>query len=81
MEEYTCKCVGKHIPLPLELNPLIVEEETIYLCPTSFQNLQHLLGEYTSHGGRPPGSVRKHYSDYIQAIAARIVDRAGSIRV
>ena len=80
-KEYICKCVNKHVPLPIELKPLIMGEEVIYLCPTSFDNLMRLLEEYTSAGGRPPGSVRKHYSEYIQGIAAEIVDNRGGIRV
>lgn len=65
-EDNVCKCVGKHVPLPHLLHEMSNGE---YVCPTTYCNVLSLLSEYKREGGRPPGSVRKHYSDYVQRLA------------
>lgn len=67
-----CKCVGKHVPLPIELQEIHVNGRVIALCPTTFANLQTLLQEYGLYRGQPPGNVRKHYSEYVQNIAKEL---------
>lgn len=65
-EDNKCLCVGKHVPLPHLLHQL---DDGEYVCPTTYCNVLSLLSEYRLHGGRPPGSVRKHYSDFVQRLA------------
>lgn len=65
-----CLCVGKHVPLPHNY----VKVEDVFLCPTSYSNLCEFLLEWDKYGGEPPGNVRKHYSDYIQELAKRIIN-------
>lgn len=65
-EKNKCLCVTKHVPLPIRVVEIEVNEEKIYLCPTSFNNMARLRELYQKHGGRPPGNLRKHFSDYIQ---------------
>lgn len=62
-----CRCVGKHVPLPSTLYYIghLTSGEN-YLCPTAYENLMAWEAEKRKHSGRPPGSVRKHYSDFIQ---------------
>lgn len=64
----TCSCVGKHVPLPHKLYLL----DGIYVCPTTYHNIMSLLDEYKRAKMVPPGSVRKHYSDFVQQIASRL---------
>jgi hypothetical protein len=45
----------------------------VWLCPTSYVNLKHFLVEWEKNGGIPPGSTRKHYSDYVQGLAKDIM--------
>lgn len=71
-EEYSCKCCTKHIPLPHRLSSITVGNSDVYLCPTSKSNLEVLLEEYERYDGRPPGFVRKHFSDYLQFLAMEI---------
>lgn len=66
-----CRCVSKHVPLPLTYVTVRTSNMDIELCPTAHANLMSLLSEYDSHGGLPPGSVRKHYSEFIQTIAQK----------
>ncbi len=59
-----CKCCGKHVPLPTTLkhfNGLIV-------CPTTFENIVEYKRIWDSAGVRPNGSIRKHFSEYVQKI-------------
>jgi len=57
-----CVCVGKHVPLPTTLYRL----GDVYLCPTAWENAQAYEIEMFRHRGRPPGHIRKHFSEYIQ---------------
>lgn len=66
----TCSCVGKHVPLPHKLVSVEVGEDTIHLCPTTYYNLLCLREEYVRFKGTPPGNVRKHYSEFVQKLAA-----------
>lgn len=66
IEGNRCICCTKHIPLPHLLHEMDNGE---YLCPTTYCNVLSLLSEYRRSGGRPPGSVRKHYSEYVQQLA------------
>jgi hypothetical protein len=75
-----CVCVGKHVPLPMQLvSHFIVSPyhggldepvNLVWLCPTTHFNVHALLDEYERYDGTPPGSVRKHYSEYVQRLAA-----------
>ena len=59
-----CKCCSKHVPLPTTLksyNGLVV-------CPTTLQNIIEYKKLWESFGSRPMGSIRKHFSDYVQQI-------------
>lgn len=68
IEGRECKCVGKHVPLPMRLYEVVINESVVHLCPTAYQNYLSYKDEHVMHKGRPPGSVRKHYSDYIQSL-------------
>lgn len=61
-----CPCTGKHVPKPVAL---VEVDRDLWLCPTSAVNFQRLLVEYDTHRGVPPGSVTKHYSAFIRALA------------
>ncbi len=79
--ENLCKCVGKHVPLPTVLHshhivPVYLgggdeSSNRVYLCPTTHDNVHSLLRQYAKYKGRPPGSVRKHYSEYVEHLAER----------
>lgn len=71
-KEIQCKCVTKHVPLPLRFEIVVVDGKEIELCPTAHQNLLSLLDDYETYGHEPPGPVRKHYSDYIQELAKNV---------
>ncbi len=59
-----CKCCGKHVPLPTVLK----EFNGIKVCPTTFSNIIEYQRIWNSIGSRPPGSIRKHFSEYVQQI-------------
>ena len=59
-----CKCCGKHVPLPTVLK----EYEGNIVCPTTFANIIEYLRIWNASGGRPPGNIRKHFSEYVQQI-------------
>jgi hypothetical protein len=63
-----CPCSGKHVPKPLTG----VEVEGYTLCPTAHANLEDLLAMYKLTGGRPDGSVTKHYGKFIRDLAEKI---------
>lgn len=73
-EEKRCKCCTKHVPLPLSY----IVVDSIYLCPTAHANMLMLQLEYDAHNGRPPGHIRKHFSDYIQKMVQSMYDRENS---
>lgn len=59
-----CKCCGKHVPLPTVLK----EYEGTMLCPTTFSNVIEYKRIWLVIGSRPPGSIRKHFSEYVQQL-------------
>ncbi|QNN99192.1 hypothetical protein SEA_FAUST_89 [Streptomyces phage Faust] len=59
-----CECVGKHIPKPNKLYRVDYADGYIFMCPTAYANFVALEEEYVRYDGLPPGSVRKHYSQY-----------------
>lgn len=59
-----CKCCGKHVPLPVRLK----EFNSIKVCPTTFDNIIEYKRIWNELGKRPPGNIRKHFSDYVQGL-------------
>jgi hypothetical protein len=73
-EERGCRCVTKHVPLPfVYYSVLLGDGTTVTLCPTAKDNLENFRKVASNYGGNPPGSVRKHYSEYIQTLAKESV--------
>jgi len=72
--EDACRCSIKHIPNPLVLAKVNTQEENIHLCPSGLFNLEDLLREYALTGGRPSGSVTKHYGKYLRDLAANLYE-------
>lgn len=66
MREYTCACVQRHVPLPSRHYIINVGGETVYVCPTTFFNVQDLIAAYNVYGDQPPGSVTKHFSKFVR---------------
>jgi hypothetical protein len=66
-----CKCCGKHVPLPTTLK----EYQGVTLCPTSFANVIEYKRIWKSIGNRPTGSIRKHFSDYVQQVVESTIDK------
>ena len=69
-----CKCCSKHVPLPTVLK----EYEGLMLCPTTFSNVIEYKRIWNSFGSRPAGSVRKHFSEYVQQIVESTIDKTDS---
>jgi hypothetical protein len=65
-----CKCCGKHVPLPVRLK----EYDGIKVCPTTFDNIIEYKRVWNEIGKRPPGNIRKHFSDYVQQIVEKTID-------
>jgi len=65
-----CKCCNKHVPLPTVLR----EYSGVVVCPTTFANIIEYTRIWNSIGSRPPGSVRKHFSEYVQHIVETTID-------
>jgi hypothetical protein len=59
-----CKCCTKHVPLPTVLR----EYNGIVICPTTFANVIEYKRIWESFGSRPMGSIRKHFSEYVQQL-------------
>lgn len=59
-----CKCVGKHIPKSRRVYRIDYSGGHIFVCPTALANLHALEVEYAKYEGNPPGSVRKHFSQF-----------------
>jgi hypothetical protein len=59
-----CKCCTKHVPLPT----VIKSYDGIQVCPTTLQNIIEYKRIWESFGSRPMGSIRKHFSEYVQQI-------------
>ena len=67
-----CKCCTKHVPLPTTLK----NYRGITLCPTTYYNVVEYKRIWDSYGSRPMGSIRKHFSEYVQQIVeAEIHDK------
>lgn len=66
-----CKCCTKHVPLPTVLKMY----NEIYLCPTTYSNVMEYKRIWNTYGSRPSGSIRKHFSEYVQAIVEDTIDR------
>lgn len=65
-----CKCCGKHVPLPTTLQ----DYNGALLCPTTYANVLEYTRIWKSLGSRPMGSVRKHFSEYVQQIVEANID-------
>jgi hypothetical protein len=66
-----CKCCSKHVPLPTVLR----EYNGIVVCPTTFANVLEYKRIWDSYGSRPMGSIRKHFSEYVQQIVENSIDK------
>jgi hypothetical protein len=66
-----CKCCGKHVPLPT----ILKEYNGIKLCPTTFANVIEYKRLWSNIGSRPPGNIRKHFSEYVQNIVETTIDK------
>jgi hypothetical protein len=67
-----CKCCGKHVPLPTVMK----EYNNIIMCPTTFYNVVEYKRIWESYGSRPMGSIRKHFSEYVQQIVEQSIDKS-----
>lgn len=67
-----CACVSKHVPLPHKLYRVDYHDGSVLVCPTTYLNLVSLEEEYVKYDGLPPGSIRKHYSEYVHELFRRI---------
>jgi predicted aldo/keto reductase-like oxidoreductase len=59
-----CKCCTKHVPLPTTLKMY----NDIVVCPTTYSNIIEYKRIWNTIGSRPPGKIRKHFSEYVQQI-------------
>lgn len=77
VEYRTCNCSNKHVPKPHKLIKVELGEAEVeyYLCPTTYYNLVKYLDLWSNGNGEPPGSVRKHFSEFVQRLAK--LDRFG----
>ena len=66
-----CKCCSKHVPLPTVMR----EYNNTVVCPTTFANILEYKRIWDSYGSRPMGSIRKHFSDYVQQIVENSIDK------
>jgi hypothetical protein len=69
-QEKASKCCGKHVPLPVRLK----EYNGIRVCSTTFDNIMEYKRVWNEIGKRPPGNIRKHFSDYVQQIVEQSID-------
>jgi hypothetical protein len=46
----------------------------LILCPTTYYNVIEYTRIWKSFGTRPAGSVRKHFSEYVQQIVESTID-------
>lgn len=63
-----CKCVGRHVPKPSKLYRIDFSGGSVLVCPNAYTSLLSLEEEYVKYDGLPPGSVRKHYSEFIHGL-------------
>ena len=66
-----CKCCGKHVPLPTVLK----EYNGVVICPTTFANVIEYKRIWVALGARPSGSVRKHFSEYVQQLVENTIEK------
>jgi hypothetical protein len=66
-----CKCCGKHVPLPTVLK----EYNGVVICPTTFANVIEYKRIWVALGSRPSGSVRKHFSEYVQQLVENTIEK------
>lgn len=66
-----CKCCTKHVPLPSTLK----EYDGDTLCPTSYYNVIEYKRIWLEIGSQPVGSIRKHFSEYVQHLVERTMDK------
>lgn len=76
-----CECVADHRPTPAELHvhhvlPLSwgggdTAANRVWLCPTAHVNVHELLAAYRRSYGVVPWDVRRRFSAYVRALAAR----------
>lgn len=66
-----CKCCGKHVPLPTVLK----EYNNITVCPTTFANVIEYKRIWKELGARPSGSIRKHFSEYVQQLVENSINK------
>jgi predicted aldo/keto reductase-like oxidoreductase len=66
-----CKCCTKHVPLPTTLKVY----DNIVMCPTTYYNVIEYKRIWESFGSRPAGSIRKHFSEYVQQIVESSIDK------
>jgi hypothetical protein len=66
-----CKCCGKHVPLPT----ILKEYSGVMVCPTTFANIIEYKRIWTSFGKRPMGNTRKHFSEYVQQLVEKTIDK------
>jgi hypothetical protein len=66
-----CKCCGKHVPLPTVLK----EYDGTTVCPATFANIIEYKRIWLSIGSRPSGSIRKHFSEYVQQIVEKTIGK------
>lgn len=65
-----CKCCTKHVPLPTVMKEY--NGETV--CPTTYYNIVEYKRIWKSYGNRPMGSIRKHFSEYVQQAVEKTID-------
>jgi hypothetical protein len=46
------------------------------MCPTTFYNVVEYKRIWESYGSRPMGSIRKHFSEYVQQIVEQSIDKS-----
>jgi hypothetical protein len=59
-----CKCCSKHVPLPT----IMKDYNGVVVCPTTFSNIMEYTRLWNVIGSRPSGSIRKHFSEYVQGL-------------
>ena len=62
-----CKCCTKHVPMPT----IMKTYGGVIVCPTTLQNIIEYKRLWDSFGSRPMGSIRKHFSEYVQQIVEK----------
>lgn len=65
-----CKCCTKHVPLPTVMK----EYNREMVCPTTYYNIIEYKRIWESYGKRPIGSIRKHFSEYVQQAVEKTID-------